>query len=296
MSRMRIDPGKIVHAREVIPKEDFVAAQYDTSTGAPLRRLVLILSAPRSGSTLLCDLCRINDVCLPHEYFQTQHYLPLLADRWGCIVDGRLDRRAFVDALIAHRVSADGVLGINLQGGHIPTFGQFEDLFGDVPVEYIVIRRRDTILQSVSYELAAQTRRWSSAFEAQQTPRYSFDRILRRVQNLDRQYLLVEAFLRSRDADHVEIAYEDLARQPAAQLRRLEAFRAIDTPEVGTGLKQQASDLNEDWARHFAADLMGNPRLREVQNRRRWICTICRTHSPCAWPAGFAADDSCPRG
>lgn len=269
--KIRISQRKIARALAVIPRGDFAHAQFDTPAAPGLRHLIVILSTPRSGSTLLCDLFRINDICVPHEYFQSQEYLPLLADRWGCINGDRLDLRAYVEALVAHRTSAEGVLGINLHGAHIPIFREVEGMFGAVPVHFVVVRRRDTILQAISYEIAGQTRRWSSAFEADRAPEYSFERILDRTRNLVHQNLLIDASLRSLGIAPVEIVYEDLIADPAAQLRRLDALRGLEISLTETGLEKQASSINENWAQRFANDLLKRPSLRMAQGRRGWL-------------------------
>lgn len=170
---VHISRKQIKRALTKIPAEDFIHARYDTQHSVSLQRILFILSTPRSGSTLLCDILRRNGVCLPHEYFQPYQYIPIAAARWECIQSGTLDREAYVNALVRYRIGPNGDLGINLHGNHLSVFSAFERLFGEKEAFFVHIRRRDVIAQAVSYEIAHQTGRWSSGFASNgQTPTY----------------------------------------------------------------------------------------------------------------------------
>ena len=66
-----------------LPEDDFADAQFDRDVGTPPRTLLLILSTPRSGSTLACNLLHQAGVCTAHEYFQPYQIRPAMMRRWG---------------------------------------------------------------------------------------------------------------------------------------------------------------------------------------------------------------------
>ncbi len=122
---IRITRDQVSSALQKIPKQDFVDRQYDLEECPPVKKIIFILSTPRSGSTLLSDLIYRSGLCLAHEYFQKFQYMPILADRWGCIRDDILDKPAYLENLIRKRTSPSGWLGINLHGEHLPMFSKF---------------------------------------------------------------------------------------------------------------------------------------------------------------------------
>ena len=74
-----------------IPKQDLVDAQFDLDENNLTENILVIFSTPRCGSSYLCNLLRTNSLCIPHEYFQLEQYLPILSKRWGCTSDRLID-------------------------------------------------------------------------------------------------------------------------------------------------------------------------------------------------------------
>jgi LPS sulfotransferase NodH len=113
-----------------IPADDFVSAKYDVMKISRLDKVLILLSTPRSGSTLLSDILRSNEVCLPHEYFQPYQYMPILADRWSAIgKDNILDGRQYIQSLTRCRTFVGGWLGINLHESHIHIYERLRTYF-----------------------------------------------------------------------------------------------------------------------------------------------------------------------
>jgi Stf0 sulphotransferase len=94
----RIEPLSDDEAKS-IPEADFVSEPFDREASAPPSRMIVILSTPRSGSTFLCQLLHRAGLCTPHEYFQCDHYLPLLAYRWACVDGGCVSWQRYASAL-----------------------------------------------------------------------------------------------------------------------------------------------------------------------------------------------------
>ncbi|MBB4284621.1 Stf0 family sulfotransferase [Roseospira goensis] len=238
-----------------LPPEDFVNAAFDAAADTPPSDLLVILSTPRSGSTLLCDLLYRAGVCVAHEYFQPFQYLPALAARWGAHRDGRVDLPAYAAALRRHRTGPGGWLGVNLHGHHLPVFLRIEEAFADLRPHYVLLRRRDTVAQAVSYHIARTTGAWSAHFEATAPASYSFEGIDTALRNIVQWTTWAEAFLKARTADARTVWYEDLVADPAAVLRSLPGVPA-DAP-VATDLRAQAPDgPNTAFAARYGADKM----------------------------------------
>lgn len=257
---IEVDAASIANIAAAIPQEDLVDAQYDVDCGAATTDLLLILSTQRSGSTLLADLLRQSNVCLPHEYFQPYHYLPLLADRWGCIENGLLNKQAYLDSLFRFRTFPNGWLGINLHGVHLETFARFGDFAGDLNMHYVHLQRRDLISQAVSYEIASQTGQWSSFFKGSGEARYNFRSVKKRLRFIEEQNATIHAYLAERGEPCHTIYYEDLIGKPETMLKTI-AGADIEVPPLRSdALKKQAGKMNQDWIERFSARYSGNQR------------------------------------
>lgn len=254
-------PGNLPTVEERIPPDDFINSKFDIRCGARTSDVLLILSTPRSGSTVLCDLLYRNGVCLAHEYFQPYDYMPLLAKRWDCIGDGFLDEATFVQKLLQLRTLSNGWLGINLHGQHLEIFSRFETYFPSLRTHYVHLVRRDTIAQAVSFEIAMQTGRWSSHFEALQEPKYDYHRILRRLEAIRAQNSAVIEFLKAKSAAYQTVCYEDLLSAPEATLRALTCISPGQQLQADPGLKKQSTERNRRWMRRFALERQLKSRL-----------------------------------
>ena len=257
---IKVDTASIASIAAAIPEEDLVDAQYDVDCSAATTDVLLILSTQRSGSTLLADLMRRSKLCLPHEYFQPYHYLPLLADRWGCIENGLLDKQAYLDNLFRFRTFPNGWLGINLHGVHLETFARFGDFSRGLNMHYVHLQRKDLISQAVSYEIASQTGQWSSFFEGSGEARYNFRSVKKRLRFIEEQNAAIQAYLAERVEPCHTIYYEDLIAAPAATLQAI-AGADIEVPPLRSeALKKQAGSINQDWVERFSARYSGNQR------------------------------------
>ncbi len=255
MEPIRITSEQLEQARHLVPRSDLSDEQYDRSEGAATRRILLLLSSQRSGSTYVCETLHRSGHCTPHEYFQPYQYLPLLADRWGCVFEGVIDPSEYVRKLCEHRTSAAGWLGVNLHGSHLRTYSTFEPCLLHLPVTAVNLVRRDSIAQAVSYQIAASSRRWTEAFDGELTTQYSYPRILARLKQIANSQNLIRSFCDLRRLELRTIYYEDFVADPAACLLGLDlqGLRAVDPPEHTT-MAVQSSELNREWRERFARD------------------------------------------
>ncbi len=251
---LQISRDQVLDALKKIPEKDFIDGQYDLEASSQLKKIIFILSTPRCGSTLLSGLFYRNGFCLPHEYFQKFQYMPILADRWGCINDEVLDKQAYLDNLIKKRTSPKGWLGINLHGEHLATFSHFENLMPEVEMQFIHLMRQDPIAQAVSYELATQTGQWSSHFSQTGNACYTFSGIKKRLAMINEQNAIIRTYLKSRKLDHEILYYEDLLENPVAKLKELLPDLPLEGLNIESALKRQSSAINNEWIERFSSE------------------------------------------
>lgn len=240
-----------------IPATDLIASAYDLEQRQSPDHLLVILSTPRSGSTLLCDLFHQSGLCTPHEYFQPHQYMPILAARWQCgSHHGKVPLASYVKALLAQRTSHHGWLGINVHESHLHIFEKACVSFPNVPCRYVLLTRRDTVAQAVSYEIARQTGKWSSDFSERTVPQYDFQGVRKAVNQIEEQNRLLERFCERQQFDPYRLTYEDLIEHSEAVTSRLTTW--LDAPIPLTprsSIFQQGSHENERWKLQYLRDL-----------------------------------------
>ncbi len=260
--------------KDFIPAEDFAFSDFDECSEHQLEKIIVLLSTPRSGSTLVCDLLYKNNICLPHEYFQNYQYMPYFAERWGCYSKGEIDLCCYVKELIKKRTLSSGVLGINLHGSHLPLFDKALPFFPNVPITYIKIQRNDIVAQAVSYEIARQTRSWSSKYTKREDPVYDFNGIKKKLIFIFEQNLLIDSYVQSNDIICKDISYEDFIINPS-MIIDIMGLNLNDDFASESKLLKQASGLNKSWVSEFNRQFIENPSLNvELKKSRKnkwWI-------------------------
>lgn len=244
---------KIEYLADKIPDNDFANSKFDSdSSDLPLRKLIVLFSTERSGSTLLCDLLYKNELCLMHEYFQPYRYMPILAKRWNAIDNNSIKIDKYLISLLRNRVSRTGILGLNLHGSHIYLFEQAMSFFQDVEVEYFVLKREDVLSQAVSYEIASQTQAWSSEFSKDSdSPDYNYDSILNKIRRIEFDNLKINVFSKKYNLIPKVIYFEDLIRHKQKIIK--ENF-GIDLVKHDASLIKQSNEINKSWIEMFIRD------------------------------------------
>ncbi|MEF8698119.1 MAG: Stf0 family sulfotransferase [Candidatus Accumulibacter sp. UW20] len=257
LSAIRINTEAIESIENFIPADDFVSAKYDVTKISRLDKVLILLSTPRSGSTLLSDILRSNEVCLPHEYFQPYQYMPILADRWSAIgKDNILDGRQYIQSLTRCRTFVGGWLGINLHESHLHIYERLRTFFPEVPFFFVHISRSDLIAQAISYQIARQTKKWSSNFRLEQAPEYDFDKITSLASQIQSQNFLIQKYCHSRGISCHTVVYEDLIASPARCLNELSLALGLPKSLVfRTDLKRQSDSINGEWKSLYMSDL-----------------------------------------
>jgi trehalose 2-sulfotransferase len=258
LAPIMFSPWKTTAAKKLIPAADLSDIRYDADGHTQTTDVLVLLAAPRSGSTLLCELLRLNDGCVAHEYFQPYQYMQILARRWGCVTAGIFNEAAYVRALSKHRTLPNGWLGVNVQGTHLKHFARMEKHFTGARFHYVHLVRQDEISQAISYDIAFRTKQWSSEFESHSHVEYSFPRILRKLRAIQNQNAMIRSYLLARGASFKTITYEDLIADTEGTLREFGCITPDRELVLTPPLQRQSNDRSTRWKQRFAADILSD--------------------------------------
>ena len=122
---------------------------------------------------------------------------------------------------------------------------------------FVLLKRRDTVRQAVSFVTAAQTRVWRKfgSERGKSAAHYDFDKIVRMLATIQKWNADWLDFMRANDLPYYEIAYEDLLHDYDATLRQF--FAAVgrrDAPIIAPRLRRQADALSDEFVEKFLAE------------------------------------------
>ncbi len=235
-------------------------------TDAPLRPYI-VCASPRSGSTLLTTLLHgTGRMGVPAEYFNPLFLQPALGRRFGVALGGpRVVAPAYLEALIRHRTSANGVFGVKILLSQMQTWlavPQFRELLARST--FLWLRRRDRQAQALSLVLAQATQVWHRGSDAGSQPAPeppAFNAIeMRRAQGI----ILAEdfgwgQFFAINKVRPISFEYEDLVADPDRPCRTLaEAVGVTDLPRLTLDhaiTRPTATAANEEWRRRWRHSL-----------------------------------------
>ena len=243
-----IDEGSLSY-----PEEDFISEQFDNARDSNFKteNIIVIVGTQRCGSTYFCEHVRSVGLCTPHEYFQPFSYMQVLADRWGCRYNNKIDLKSYVESLKSMRTGSNGWLGINLHASHIPLFRKALPFFDVKNIFYFHLLRSDILKQAISYEIAHQTGSWSSHYLQKSEPEYDYEKIVDKIKRIQEGNLDISLFFQAHKLDYQALLYENISEN--ANLIH-QCLSSIGAPMVGvqkTKLKKQSKTINNEWAKLF---------------------------------------------
>jgi LPS sulfotransferase NodH len=260
-------------------------SEYDWPPRERVRRSYVIASLPRSGSTLLARALWDTGIAgAPGEYFNARHMSDFFA-RWGRIHPGGIARLVaggpgawrsastwrtlpmapYVSALKRHRTGPNGVFGVKLHWGHLERCFLRTGLDVEAALEqprWIRIVRRDHVRQAVSYVRALQTGAWRAGRGTGGEPRYDFERISRRLEDLVTRERAWDRWLAARRIAPFEIAYESFAESYEPTVRAVLDYLEIEGSDrvaiPPPPLRRQAD--SDGWIERFRRDAASHGR------------------------------------
>lgn len=261
------------------------SGSYDSDHPVHASRSLFIAAEPRTGSTLLSNALWASGIAgMPAEYFHS-FFVFNFAKRWGTpkpdlrgrfgdarrLAADRGTRRdyfslrpnsvpPFLNRLASERASDNGVFAVKTlyDDFHrvVLSIGlDHQQLPGEV--QFVRMRRRDTLRQAVSGAKAEKTGRWHSTDPNHNptTPTYSRGSI---------EQFKVEAarcgngwrdYLESHGITPHEIWYEDLADDFKGELAKVFQFLGLDVPDPlpAAPLERTSNEIDDEWVERYLA-------------------------------------------
>ncbi len=243
------------------------------------RASYLICATPRSGTTLLCDLLtETGQAGAPHSYYRRQD-IPWRSEEWGVsrgeTGDATAFERDYLDAVLRVGAGATGVFGLRLMwgtlaelrerlaglfAGELTTAALLDRAFG--PLTYVHVFREDRVSQAISLLKAEQSGLWHLAADGTERQRtgppaqigYDGARLAELVDELERDDAAWTAFFAASGVSPLTVRYEDLAVDPARDVRRvLTALGQTSglTAPVAQRTARMADQVSEEWRERF---------------------------------------------
>jgi LPS sulfotransferase NodH len=228
----------------------------------PLKLSVFIAGTRRSGSSLLCAFMDQTGVLgRAGEYFDPDV-------KPEGIGNAELD---LVGRSVLARIrgtTGNGVMASKIFWEHRQQLARLIDFDAWFPNQrWVFLRRRDLLGQAVSFEIAKQTRLWSSRHDAVRLPVYGRDKIAGKLKQLLEHNKEWERFFSARGIAPLKLTYEDIVDDMHGTIADIAAFVGgpalkddvlASPPFTEDGfdwvLKKQRTGLNEEWRRRFLAE------------------------------------------
>lgn len=227
---------------------------YDFPQGPPPTRRYLIISTPRSGSSLLAmRFWETGCLGAPLEYFNYNNWMLAMSGRLGAS-----DMSEYVQRLLSVRTSPNGVFGAKAHTDHLQ-FLSLANLWPTLRISRIVwIERSDKLAQAVSLVIASQSGRFSSLDSAGRAPVYDAKAIAAALAYLERCGRVWSQFSAATKTPTLVVHYERLVEAGDAVIDEARTFLAPDAPPAPVaGLpryERQAGAINAEWIARYKAE------------------------------------------
>lgn len=246
--------------------ERMMSAEHDIGGGPRVPTLrYCIASTPRSGSTLLSrTLHATGRAGVPMEYLS-----PALLSAWRRLNPAsRQELRSYVADLEGRRTTENGVFGLKLHWAQLhnlaaasraPIAGVEQAVLG-AHTKFILIRRRDKLSQAISLHIANQTRVYHSDQREFRDcePVFDSQAISAHVARIFSEEADWRAYLDQRDAERIEVCYEELVADHRGTCRRVLEFLGMGDVAIPAPTTEKLADgVSADFRRRYLAELFG---------------------------------------
>jgi LPS sulfotransferase NodH len=249
------------------------------------KKLLVVASVERTGSTLLCSILRGTAAAgNPVEYlnihtqnfvrFRNQHGMPTITPTHRPISAVRkLFRRsewrdisyfshrsyvAYLTRLAEVNTTQNGVFGIKMHWNQYKRHMLDLDLdigHWGVPVHWVRIMRQNEIRQAISFVRAFQSESWNSNMKAQREPVYDSDAIENALARINEENAQWQKYFVDNKIEPLDITYEQLTRDMDATVRLV--MNHIDSPidsVPAPQTKKQSDATSKEWAERFVLE------------------------------------------
>ena len=205
---------KVKRLSKSYPENDFITEKFDTLTLDELKKVRIVFSTPRSGSTYLCS--KIHEHCgiIGHEYFQASGYIQYLARRWDCYDQSMIMKEDYWKKLVKYR-SSNQTLVINLHGSHLSLFEKFIGNIKSLDVSCLHLIRANVLEQSVSYTVARKTGQWTKYYDhiSEEDLVIKNEELIKTARAINGQNLKINAFIYKHQLNSKSMLYEHLIKE-----------------------------------------------------------------------------------
>jgi LPS sulfotransferase NodH len=249
------------------------------------KKLLVVASVERTGSTLLCSILRGTSAAgTPVEYlnihtqnfarFRGKYGVPTITPirRPMSALRKVFGRSAWRDiSYFSHRsfltyltrlaeinTTQNGVFGIKMHWNqykrHMLDQGIDTNFWG-VPVRWVRIMRDDEIRQAISFVRASQSESWNSNMKVQREPVYDGDAIIGALSRIADENDQWQKYFADNNIKPLEITYEQLTRDMDATVRLV--MNHIDSPidtVPAPQTKKQSDAASREWAERFVRE------------------------------------------
>lgn len=170
--------------------------------------------------------------------------------------------REFALRVIDTGTTSNGVFGVKLSAAqlfHLARERVLADLLAD-PL-YVLVTRRDTVAQAVSFTIADQTGRWTSDGSSGVEPTYDPVAISKALHWIAQSQSAFETYFAMMDIQPLRLVYEDFVDGIDNAVASIAAALGVVEPVVvrpeGIKTLRQATSLNYQFRRRFLEDAAG---------------------------------------
>jgi LPS sulfotransferase NodH len=215
---------------------------------------LIVCAVPRSGSNYLSQLMESTGVLgIPREYFNgpgRRHYDdPNYPD----------DPRAQLALIRSRGATPNGIYGLKIHPFQVEALKATLDPFTELPgARAVLLRRGDLLAQGISWARVQQTKQHRASDAQHKAPTYDSKLIRKSTEFIERQNRFWRKYLKRRGIVPVQILYEDLYRDPQAQIDRIRSFiglreaAPIDTSLISVTV--QRNESSEEWRQRFITE------------------------------------------
>jgi LPS sulfotransferase NodH len=221
----------------------------------PVEKTLVIASTGRSGSHMLGHILHESKMFgFPLEYAN-----PRNLKKWKEILNtgNNLDT---IRGIQKRRTSPNGVFSIKLHYEHIKELGCFNNVKRLFPNAYfILLNRKNTLKQAVSYAMASQTGKWISEQEAlNANPTYDYNLIHESMKRILKDNAGWQYTLAANNCNYIVMDFETIQHDIPNAVKNIAGFIGIDIDKgiipSKPSTSKQSNELNRLWEEKFVMD------------------------------------------
>lgn len=242
--------------------EDQFSTKHDFPIVENPSKILIIASTGRCGSHMLGHaLHKTNKFGFPLEYVNLENL-----NEWKKRLKTDDLQKTIVE-LQKRRTSPNGVFGIKIHYSHIQQFGGFENLLKSFPnAYYILLSRKNVLLQAISLSIASQTGQWISGQKTNNiVPKYNFNHIDESLQSIILDNSSWRYTLAANGCNYIEMDFDKIRNNLADSLKSIASFVncEIDKSKIPNEqvTKKQSNQINFEWEAQFISDINKNKEL-----------------------------------